>query len=150
MEDDAAQRVPLCRRMWLLSPKVESQTRPHTAQTDPCHLVGDLFRCWCLRKRLVKDSAPRLPEGDAPNRECPLLRSHKVGYRLQQQPNGLLTVPVAGGTRVHRRLPGWFWLGGVRWYLLTIASSAKRMNQMSESAVPLVLSRITVAVTLHQ
>ena len=38
-DDDAAQRVSLCRRMWLLSPKAEAQTRPHTAQADPCHVV---------------------------------------------------------------------------------------------------------------
>jgi len=25
-DDDAAQRVPLCRRMWLLCPKAEAQT----------------------------------------------------------------------------------------------------------------------------
>ena len=29
-DDDAAQRVSWCRRMWLLSPKVKAQTRPNT------------------------------------------------------------------------------------------------------------------------
>jgi len=30
INNDAAQRVPLCRRMWLLSQKAEAQTRPHS------------------------------------------------------------------------------------------------------------------------
>ena len=38
-DDGAAQRVSLCRRMWLLSPKTEAQTRPHTVQADPCRVV---------------------------------------------------------------------------------------------------------------
>jgi len=35
-DDDTAQRVSLCRRMWLFSPKAETQTRLHTVQADPC------------------------------------------------------------------------------------------------------------------
>ena len=52
IDDDAAQRVPLCRRMWLLSPKAETQTRPQTVQADPCRLGGGL-RCWFLRTRFA-------------------------------------------------------------------------------------------------
>ena len=44
-DDDAAQRVSLCRRMWLLSPKAEAQTWPHTVQADPCHVV---VGCGCV------------------------------------------------------------------------------------------------------
>jgi len=52
-EDDAAQHVALCRRMWLLSPKAKAQTRPHTIQADPCRVVVGCgwLRCWCLRAR---------------------------------------------------------------------------------------------------
>jgi len=54
-DDDAAQRVSLCRRMWLLSLKVEAQTWPHTVQADPCRVVvgGGWLRCWCLRARFA-------------------------------------------------------------------------------------------------
>jgi len=54
-DDDAAQRVSLCRRMWLLSPKAEAQTRPHTVQADPCRVVVGCgwLRCWCLRARFA-------------------------------------------------------------------------------------------------
>jgi len=54
--DDAAQCVSLCRRMWLRSPKAEAQTRPaHTVQTDPCRVVVGCgwLRCWCLRARFA-------------------------------------------------------------------------------------------------
>jgi len=55
IDDDAAQRVPLCRRMKLLSPKAEAQTRPRTVQTGPCRLVvgGGGLRCRCLRTRFA-------------------------------------------------------------------------------------------------
>jgi len=50
IDDDASQRVSLCRRKWLLIPKAESQTRPHVVQADPCRLVrGGGLRCRCLR-----------------------------------------------------------------------------------------------------
>ena len=50
IDDDATQRVSLCRRMWLLFPKAGAQTRPHTVQADPCRLVvgGGGLRWWCL------------------------------------------------------------------------------------------------------
>jgi len=55
LDDGAAQRVSLCRRMWLLSPKTEAQTRPHTVQADPCRVVVGCgwLRCWCLRARFA-------------------------------------------------------------------------------------------------
>jgi len=58
-DDDVAQRVSLCWRMWALSPKVEAQTRPHTVQADPCRVVvgGGWLRCWCLRIRFAKETA---------------------------------------------------------------------------------------------
>jgi len=49
---------------------------------------------------------PPFEEEDVPTREHPLPHSRKVGYRFQKQAFGRLTVPVAGGPRVHRRLPG--------------------------------------------
>ena len=54
-DDDAPQRVSLCRRMWLLSPKAEEQTRPHTVQADPCRVVVGCgwLRCWCLCARFA-------------------------------------------------------------------------------------------------
>jgi len=54
-DDDAAQRVSLCRRMWLLSPKAEAQTRPHTVKVDPCRVIVGCgwLRCWCLRARFA-------------------------------------------------------------------------------------------------
>jgi len=54
-DDDAAQRISLCRRMWLLSPKAEAQTRPHTVQADPCRVVVGCgwLCCWCLRARFA-------------------------------------------------------------------------------------------------
>ena len=54
-DDDSAQRVSLCRRMWLLSPKAEAQTRPHTVQADPCRVVIGCgwLRWWCLRARFA-------------------------------------------------------------------------------------------------
>jgi len=54
-DDDAAQRVSLCRRMWFLSPKAEAQTRPHTVQVYPrCVVVGcGWLHCWCLRARFA-------------------------------------------------------------------------------------------------
>jgi len=60
INDDAAQRVSLCRRMWLLSPKAEAQIRPHiclqcTVQAYPCCVVvgGGWLRCWCLSIRFA-------------------------------------------------------------------------------------------------
>ena len=54
IDDDAAQRVSLCRRMWLLSPKADMQTWPHTVQADSCRVVGGGgLRCWCLRIRFA-------------------------------------------------------------------------------------------------
>jgi len=46
-DDDTAQRVSLCRRMWLLSQKTEAQTRPHAVHADPCRVVvgGGWLRC---------------------------------------------------------------------------------------------------------
>ena len=40
----------LCRRMWLLSPKAEAPTWPHTVQAYPCRVVVGCgwLRCWCL------------------------------------------------------------------------------------------------------
>ena len=54
-DDGAAQRVSLCRHMWLLSPKAEAPTRPHTVQVDPCRVVVGCgwLRCWCLRARFA-------------------------------------------------------------------------------------------------
>ena len=54
-DDDTAQRFSLCRRMWLLSPKAEAQTRPHTVKADPCGVVVGCgwLRCWCLRARFA-------------------------------------------------------------------------------------------------
>jgi len=50
-DSDAAQHVFLCWCMWLISPKAEVQTWPHTVQTDPCRVVveGGWLHCWCLR-----------------------------------------------------------------------------------------------------
>ena len=54
-DDDATQPVSFCRRMWLLSPKAEAQTRPHTVQADPCRIVVGCgwLRCWCLYARFA-------------------------------------------------------------------------------------------------
>ena len=54
-DDDAAQRVFLCQRMWLLSPKAETQTWPHKVQADPCRVIVGCgwLHCWCLRARFA-------------------------------------------------------------------------------------------------
>ena len=41
--------------MWLLSPKAEAQTWPHTVQADPWRVVVGCgwVRCWCLRARFA-------------------------------------------------------------------------------------------------
>ena len=61
IDDDAAQRVSLCQRMWFLNPKAVAQTRPHTVQADPCRVVigGGGLRCCCLRIRFTSASSIR-------------------------------------------------------------------------------------------
>ena len=46
-DDDAAQRISLCLRMWFLSPKAEAQTRPHTVvyRRIPAALSLDVVGC---------------------------------------------------------------------------------------------------------
>jgi len=40
INDDAPRRIPLCRLMWLLSPKAEEQTRPHNKRIPADLLLG--------------------------------------------------------------------------------------------------------------
>jgi len=51
IDDDAAQRASLRRHMWLLSPKTEAQTLPHTVKADLCCVIVGVggLHCWCLR-----------------------------------------------------------------------------------------------------
>jgi len=42
---DAAQRAPLCRRMWLLNSKAEAQTRPHTCRRISATLLLGVVGC---------------------------------------------------------------------------------------------------------
>ena len=50
----AAQRIPSCRCIWLLSRKAEAETRSLTVQTDLCRLdVAGVLHCWCRCTRFA-------------------------------------------------------------------------------------------------